>query len=78
MPTLTTLILSWNEIGAHGAQYLVDALLCNTTLNTLDLYNNQIGTLVAQHLGDALRNNTTLTILDLGYNQTRGKQKPPL
>ncbi|CAF1654887.1 unnamed protein product, partial [Adineta ricciae] len=56
--TLTTLDLSWNQIGDAGAQYVSDALRHNTTLTTLNLWHNQIGEKGAQYVSDALRHNT--------------------
>jgi Ran GTPase-activating protein (RanGAP) involved in mRNA processing and transport len=59
-PTLTTLDLSSNNIGALGAQVFKG----NTTLTTLNLANNNIGNPGAT----ALAKNSTLTTLDLTGN----------
>ncbi|CAF1326433.1 unnamed protein product [Adineta ricciae] len=67
--TLTTLDLSFNGIGAEGAEQIADALRTNTILTTLYLNYNRIRAEGAQHFGDALRTNTILTELYLGNNE---------
>ena len=66
--TLTTLDLSWNNIGVEGATALGVALHHNTTLTTLNLKYNNIGAEGATALGVALHHNTTLTTLNLNNN----------
>jgi len=41
-PTLTSLDLSYNRIGAEGSKYISDALKTNSTLTSLSLGCNQI------------------------------------
>jgi len=59
--TLTSLSVSWNQIGDVGAAVLAQ----NTTLTSLDVSYNEIGAAGAA----ALAQNTTLTSLDMGWNQ---------
>ncbi len=66
--TLTSLDLSFNNIGAEGARSLAAALDNNATLMSLDLHYNNIGAQGARSLAAALDNNATLTTLYLGLN----------
>ncbi|CAM4784213.1 unnamed protein product [Rotaria magnacalcarata] len=66
--TLTTLNLSWSNIGEEGAAHLANALATNKTLATLDLTYNDIGEDGAAHLANALATNKTLTTLNISEN----------
>ncbi|CAF1189407.1 unnamed protein product [Adineta ricciae] len=63
--SLTTLIISNNQITIYGVQILSDVLRYNKTLIKLDLSHNQINARGAQHLATALEFNNTLTHLNL-------------
>ncbi|KJE92764.1 TKL/IRAK protein kinase [Capsaspora owczarzaki ATCC 30864] len=67
--TLTTLVLSENQIGDAGAQSIAEALKVNTTLTELRLEFNQIGDAGAQAIAEALKVNTKLGTLYLRQNQ---------
>jgi Ran GTPase-activating protein (RanGAP) involved in mRNA processing and transport len=67
-PTLTTLCLNYDAIGAHETKALANALSSNTTLTKLSLHSNRIGSDGAKALANALSNNTTLTELNLWEN----------
>ncbi|MDQ3159319.1 MAG: hypothetical protein M3P98_04275 [bacterium] len=60
-PQITSLDVSYNQIGAEGAK----ALAANTSLTSLDVSVNQIGAEGAK----ALAANTSLTSLDVRYNK---------
>ena len=62
--TLTSLNLSKNSIGDHGAKSLSEALKVNVSLNNLNLSVNSIGAAGAESVADALKRNATLTLLD--------------
>ena len=64
-PTLTSLNLSYNQIGPEEVQALANALQNNTALTSLNLGYNHIGNEGAQALATALQNNATLTSLNL-------------
>jgi Ran GTPase-activating protein (RanGAP) involved in mRNA processing and transport len=68
--TLTTLNLSFNNIGSH-AEALSEALKTNSTLATLELRGNKIEDDGAKALSEPLKTNSTLATLDLGYNSIR-------
>ena len=80
-PSLTTLNLGNNNIGAAGAMVLATALHTNTTLTTLNLEYNNIGAAGATALATALHTNTTLTTLFLRANNNIGavgaRDRPP-
>ena len=66
--TLTSLDLSWNEIGDKGATSMAAALEKNSTLTSLDLSENEIGHIGAASLAAALQKNSTLTSMSLRGN----------
>ena len=68
-PSLTSLNLVNNGIGAEGAKALATALETNTSLTSLNLLNNRIGDEGANALAAALKTNTSLTSLNLGDNR---------
>ena len=68
-PTLTTLDLSYNNIGDEGAKVIADALKGNKTLTTLDLSHNNIEVEGTKALAEALKDNKTLTTLNLSHNE---------
>jgi len=63
--TITTLDLSYNDIGHEGAKALAEALKNNTTITTLDLVGNPIGDEGPKALAEALETNMTITKLDI-------------
>jgi len=67
--TLTTLVLTYNQIGSDGAQLLAEALKSNTTLTTVDIAGNKIGSDGVQLLVESLKSNTTLDTVDIAGNQ---------
>ena len=67
-PTLTTLDLSRNNIGAEGAKDLAKALEKNTVLTSIYMSSNNIGAEGTKDLAKALATNTVLTELSLSYN----------
>ena len=71
--TLSTLLLSRNEIEPSGVKALSSALKVNSTLTNLDLSENKIGSSGALDLADALQINTALTKLDLSDNEIDAK-----
>nr|XP_058957825.1 NLR family CARD domain-containing protein 3-like [Pocillopora verrucosa] len=66
---LTTLDLSYNEIGDDGAAALGECLKYNKSLTTLHLSDNEIGNDGAAALGECLKSNKSLTTLDLSFNK---------
>jgi Ran GTPase-activating protein (RanGAP) involved in mRNA processing and transport len=67
--SLTTLDLTYNDIGAEGAKALGAALAQNSSLTTLHLSDYSIGAEGAKALGAALAQNSSLTTLHLNYNK---------
>merc|ERR1740124_767220 len=68
LSTISTISLSYNDIGAEGAKSLADALAKNTTITTISLSGNGIGAEGAESLADALAKNTTITTIILSDN----------
>ena len=66
--SVTSVSLSYNSIGAEGANSLSQALRVNTSLTSLNLSNNSISAEGANSLSQALRVNTSLTSLNLSQN----------
>ena len=66
---LTTLDLTWSQIGDTGATALTQALSFNSTLTTLDLSHIQMEDTGAAAISQALSSNSSLTKLDLTFNQ---------
>ena len=67
-PTLTTINLSYKDIGAAGAQALAEALKTNTSVTTINLHYNNIGDAGSQALAKALKTNTSVTTIYLFEN----------
>nr|WP_253308641.1 hypothetical protein [Rickettsia endosymbiont of Ceutorhynchus assimilis] len=65
---VTTLNLSWKNIGKLGAKEISNVLKENTSLTSLNLSYNNIGKLGAKELANVIRFNTSLTSLDLRSN----------
>ncbi|KAJ3433815.1 leucine rich repeat family protein [Anaeramoeba flamelloides] len=76
--TLTSLDLSYNQIGAEGMQSLSECLKVNQTLTNLNLSENLIGAKGMETLSEALKVNQTLTNLVLFFNQIRDEGMQPL
>ena len=67
--TLTSIDLSYNNIGDEGVASMAAALEKNSTLTSIDLRANDIGVEGAASLAAALEKNSTLTSLDLQLNE---------
>ncbi|WP_342270589.1 leucine-rich repeat domain-containing protein [Rickettsia endosymbiont of Orchestes rusci] len=65
---VTTLNLSWKNIGKLGAKEISNVLKENTSLTSLNLSYNYIGELGAKEISNVLKENTSLTSLNLSYN----------
>mmetsp|Transcript_8551 Transcript_8551/g.13176 ORF Transcript_8551/g.13176 Transcript_8551/m.13176 type:complete len:245 (-) Transcript_8551:1064-1798(-) len=65
---ITSIDLSFNNIGPTGAEAVGKLLGQNNFLIEFDLRNNSIGSKGAEALGKALEGNTTLTDIYLSYN----------
>ena len=64
-----TLVLTGNDIGYEGVEFLAEALKTNKTLQNLDLMNNRFGPKGVEFLAEALKTNKPLQTLHLGYNK---------
>ena len=58
----STIVLSWNNIGAEGAKYVAEALKVNTSLTEINLYSNYIGAEGQQSLREAWEHNDGLSL----------------
>ena len=70
--TLKTLVLSDNELGGKGIDYIAQSMKTNQSLHTLNLANNKIdvhGSIACKSLSKYMKYNTTLHILDLSWNR---------
>ena len=68
-PKLSSLDLTWNNIGDDGAKLIADALKDNHSVETLYLMHNNIGIDGAKLIVDALKINHSLKILDFFGNK---------
>lgn len=66
--SLTSLLLSVNNLGNEGCQIIVEALKGNTSLNELSLDGNILGDEAGKAIGEMLKTNTSLTRLYLQSN----------
>eukprot|EP00808_Paulinella_micropora_P026595 g50619.t1 len=65
---LEKLDVSYNQIGAEGAEYIAKAFEVNQTLTTLTLWDNKIGAEGAAHIAAAVKENKTLRELNMYKN----------
>jgi len=68
-PNLSSLNLTWNNIGDNGAKMIADALKDNHSLKMLYLMHNNIGADGAKQIADALKVNYSLKTLDFFGNK---------
>jgi hypothetical protein len=68
-PNLSSLDLTWNNIGDNGAKMIADALKDNPSLKMLYLMHNNIGADGAKQIADALKINYSLNTLDFFGNK---------
>ena len=73
-PLISSLDLSWNELGSNCAQfaYLAAGLMVNTGVQELDLRCNGLERECSHALGDALMENRGIAVLDLRWNNRIG------
>lgn len=68
---LRSLILSYNDIGEHGAIALAKAMWRSRTLERVDLRGNRIGVAGAVALAHVVKSNPALRYLDVSQNNLR-------
>ena len=67
--SMTTVDLSWKNIGDDGARALADALKVSCSMTSVNLIGNKIGADGARALADALKVSRSMTSVDLGGNK---------
>jgi Leucine-rich repeat (LRR) protein len=70
--TLTSLDLSYNQIGCNGEQALICRLQPHEKERELNLVGDQIDSVGVHSIARALKTNKTLTTLDLSHNSITG------